>query len=335
MAMPSTSTSTSTSTGSTSSDDDEDEVTLQSGEELMFGLDFSKLGVSDIPDEEGEKRKRVACAQEVSTAATYYDPSLVNELLQLQETLPVATQADFSQLFDWATKEGAQLDGIACQQDAYGERGVYSTGVVTKGSILAILPRSLRIGQSYACKTLNLPKDTPDLSALSLLVVWFCREEHIYVKCLPRKTKCSNSLLMSKEQKRAWAEQGAEYASAIERVQSRGEACHQYISQCLSSNNNNNNIPANVSTTLLWAISMVKSRSHAFRSKRGYWLTPIFDLANHSPQPNAMLEGDAHGRLVLKAVKAIDKGQEITIDYQVEDDAMLVANYGFSLLSSI
>lgn len=323
MAVPSTSTTN-------SSDDDEDEATTQSGEELLFGLDFSKLGVSDIP-EEGEKSKVVACAQEVSTAT--YDPSLVNELLQLQDTLPAATQAEFSQLFDWATKEGAQLDGIACQQDAHGGRGVYSTGVVTKGSILAILPRSLRIGQSYACRTLQLPKDTPDLSALSLLVVWFCREEHIYVKCLPRKTECSNSLLMSKEQKRAWSEQGAEYTSAMERVQSRGEACYQYIRQCLSSNNNN--IPANVSTTLLWAIAMVKSRSHAFRSKRGYWLTPIFDLANHSPQPNAMLEGDDHGRLVLKAVKAIDEGQEITIDYQVEDDAMLVANYGFSLLSSV
>jgi hypothetical protein len=152
MAMPSTSTSTSTSTGSTSSDDDEDEVTLQSGEELMFGLDFSKLGVSDIPDEEGEKRKRVACAQEVSTAATYYDPSLVNELLQLQETLPVATQADFSQLFDWATKEGAQLDGIACQQDAYGERGVYSTGGHARFECLEFVGSMVLSGGAYLCQ---------------------------------------------------------------------------------------------------------------------------------------------------------------------------------------
>eukprot|EP00550_Attheya_septentrionalis_P004255 CAMPEP_0198297882 /NCGR_PEP_ID=MMETSP1449-20131203/38704_1 /TAXON_ID=420275 /ORGANISM="Attheya septentrionalis, Strain CCMP2084" /LENGTH=88 /DNA_ID=CAMNT_0043998981 /DNA_START=39 /DNA_END=305 /DNA_ORIENTATION=+ len=77
---------------------------------------------------------------------------------------------------------------------------------------------------------------------------------------------------------------------------------------------------------------MVKSRSHAFGSKRGYWLTPVFDLSNHSPNPNAAMEGDDHGRLVLKALENIHEGEQITIDYQVDDDPLLVAIYGFSLI---
>jgi len=83
--------------------------------------------------------------------------------------------------------------------------------------------------------------------------------------------------------------------------------------------------------TINWAISMVKSRSHAFGSKHGYWLTPVFDLLNHCPTPNAVIEGDDQGQLVLKAINEIDSKEEITIDYQIDNDSLLVANYGFSL----
>lgn len=63
-------------------------------------------------------------------------------------------------------------------------------------------------------------------------------------------------------------------------------------------------------------------------------MTPIFDLANYSPTSNSKLEGDAQGRLVLRAVKAIDANEELTIDYQVPEDSQLRATYGFSLLYS-
>ena len=61
-------------------------------------------------------------------------------------------------------------------------------------------------------------------------------------------------------------------------------------------------------------------------------LTPVFDFANHCPTPTCKLEGDAEGRLVLRAVRNIAIGEEVTIDYQVSDDAKLVATYGFSLI---
>jgi len=34
---------------------------------------------------------------------------------------------------------------------------------------------------------------------------------------------------------------------------------------------------------------------------------------------------------VLKAINEIDSKEEITIDYQIDNDSLLVANYGFSL----
>ena len=76
---------------------------------------------------------------------------------------------------------------------------------------------------------------------------------------------------------------------------------------------------------------MVKSRSHGFGSHGGFWLTPVFDLLNHSVNPNAKLVATAEGQLVLQAIESISANEEITIDYQVYDDAKLLAIYGFSL----
>ena len=331
----------------------EESITSQDGQELMFGLDFSSVEVSNIKDEETNRK---TLAQSPNTPK--YDPSVVDRLLLYQDNLPSATKSDFEALFLWATKQGAQLDGICCKQDRFGGRGLYSNQSVSAGGLLAILPRSLRIGQTEACHELGLPHDTPDLSALTMLVLWYCKQNHPYARCLPRGTEFSNGLLLSLEEEKSWTTL-PDYISAIRRVKSTGEGCRDYIFNCLSSS------PPEVDNlkTLYWAVSMVKSRSHAFGSKRGYWLTPVFDLVNHTPEPNAALEGDDQGRLVrackrffwsskhfkisathdfasmrslqvLKALKQIEEGDEVTIDYQVDDDSMLVANYGFSLKHS-
>jgi hypothetical protein len=270
---------------------DDDEATSQDGQELMFGLDFSSLKVADIQE---EKNSNVNVTTNVIKSVSY-DPALVETLLLFEDTLPPATESDFTVLFEWVTKQGAQLDGICCQKDDYGGRGLYATRSVPKGGTLAMLPRSLRIGQSDACQKLGLPLDTPDLTALSLLILWFCREGHIIARCLPRQAEFTNAMLMSPLAQLSWSK-SPEYSSAIRRIQSTGEACQNYIYDYLASTTSPPKTTNN--TTLYWAISMVKSRSHAFGSKRGYWLTPVFDLVNHSPNPNAVLEGDDHGRLV-------------------------------------
>jgi len=136
---------------------------------------------------------------------------------------------------------------------------------------------------------------------------------------------------MSKKEQNLWKERDLSYSSSIEAARSRGEACIDYIMGCLCPSDASKELEKK--TTLLWAIAMVKSRSHAFGTKRGYWLTPIFDMLNYSPTPNAKLANDAGGNLVLKAIKPVQPGDEITIDYQVSSDPILLANYGFSLVS--
>jgi hypothetical protein len=58
----------------------------------------------------------------------------------------------------------------------------------------------------------------------------------------------------------------------------------------------------------------------------------ILDFCNHSSPPSCWLEGDSLGSLILQAVLPIKTGNEITIDYHVGDNAILVATYGFSFL---
>ena len=250
-------------------------------------------------------------------------------LYQFQDTLPVATEADFIELFEWASHKGASLEGIACRTDEYGGRGLFSTAAVPTGGILAMLPRSLRLGQSYACQTLkSLPVNTPDLTALTMLVLQFCKDKHVYAKCLPRQGQFTNALLMSKKEQSAWGKIDSRYSDAFKGVQSIAQGCEGYIRNVLMESDTT---VEKSCPSLSWAIAMVKSRSHAFGSKRGYWLTPVLDLVNHSPEPNAMLVGGDQGQLLLKAVAPIQEGEQIKIDYQIEDDAMLLATYGFSL----
>ena len=274
--------------------EDEDEVTSQEGEELMFGLDFASLKVSDVKDEDTFEGFVSKTGRE-----SEYDPSLVECLLTLQHDLPPATEADFFELFAWATEHGARLDKIFCQKDTHGGRGLYSLGPMNKGDIIAVLPRPLRIGQMEACRVLKLPWDTPDLTALSLLVLWYYREGHVYSKSLPRLAEFQNAILLTPEEELSWSAY-TEYMDAIRNFRSRAEGCRKYIETCLASEG----APMRTKT-INWAISMVKSRSHAFGSKHGYWLTPVFDLLNHCPTPNAVIEGDDQGQLVCKEISLV------------------------------
>uniref|UniRef100_A0A7S4MSI5 SET domain-containing protein n=1 Tax=Odontella aurita TaxID=265563 RepID=A0A7S4MSI5_9STRA len=307
------------------------------GQDCMFGgLDFNKLDVADITSSSDEESD----SEETGPQASGYDPTRVDELLQFQDELPCATEDDFDELFAWVQRQGADLKGIRYDRDNHCGRTLYASRKVSEGGLLATLPRSLRFGQAYACRELDLPLDTPDLSALTLLVLSLCKDEHIYARCLPRKSEFTNALLMTKQEQFEWEDRmGSEYADAFRAMQSRGKSCGLYIRDYLSSVSVHSDIDAIEpmvnnefdTATLYWAMSMVKSRSHAFGSKRGFWLTPIFDLVNHSPAPNARLEGDSSGYLVMKALRDIQSNEEITIDYQVKDDPMLVATYGFSL----
>jgi SET domain len=150
---------------------------------------------------------------------------------------------------------------------------------------------------------------------------------------LPRR--CHNAVFMMREEQEYWGQYGKDYSTNICKVQDQAKCCWQYIqdcilspddvSECLTGQNTNNN-----DSLIWWAISMVQSRTHSFGSHKCRWMTPIFDFCNHSTDPYCRLEGDSQGNLILRAVKAIAPGEEITIDYQVADDAKLVATYGFS-----
>lgn len=319
------------SSSSSSRNDDED---IAAGEALLFGLALrggvldTKIEHEDSGPSEDDSLGRSDTQPSILTLSQTV-PQMVRSLCSFQDNLgALAVEGTFSELFEWATSEGASLGGLTCQKDSFGGRGLFATRDFLENETIAILPRSLRWGLTHACRILDwLPTSTPDLTALSLLVLKLCQDDHVYARCLPRREQFSNAMLFSLEDEELWSRRGDEYAVAIRRVQAIRDGCMGYIQGVLLNDNN-----TGFNLTLPWAIAMVKSRSHAFGSRGGYWLTPVLDLLNHSLSPSATLKGGTDGQLLLKARQTIQEGSEITIDYQVEDDAMLVATYGFSLL---
>lgn len=306
---------------------------FDSDDDFIFGVDLSNLDVSEIV-EEGEssspKKEDEHSQRKTPKYSTRITSLLSRSSFPALET-PVA-QVQYDELLTYATTVGAKLDGIVCIEDVYGGRGLAARKTFVAGDVIAILPRELRIGQTVACKRLGLPDDTPDLSALSLFILDLVSSKEKdepfvhYAQCLPKKG--CNGLFFSDEDVMHYGRFGEEYTTAINGIRKQAMSCKNYIHDVLADENCTDKDAA----TLLWAISIVQSRSHGFGTNRNRWLTPIFDFANHSPNANTKLEGDSEGRLGLRAVENIEAEEEITIDYQVSDDAKLVATYGFSLL---
>jgi hypothetical protein len=195
------------------------------------------------------------------------------------------------------------------------------------------------MGQKEACCRVAIPPNTPDLTAVSLLLLSLLDDEltpstpsqnwAIYAHTLPTRSEFHNAVVMEEDEVEEWTRLGPEYGKAIARVKRTAASCSQYISSELC-----NGAAIDPSSPLLWAISMVLSRSHAFGS-RGRWITPVLDLVNHCPAASGggELSCDDKGRLVFRAGnKSFEKGEEVTLDYQCDDDAQLVAVYGFSLM---
>lgn len=334
-------------------------------EDFVLGVDFSKLEVSevmfddDVDDHTKEKLENNEDDQNNGAALWQaHCAKLVRyqwEDVECEDDSSLqsnATTSNMDRLFQWAQDKGANLENVECCQDAFGGNGLYykQEKSISAGSMVATLPRSLRIGQNHACGRLGLPKSTPDLSALSLLLVDALMDDgeepenhrllaitddnfSLYAKCLPRR--CHNALSMSPDEQNYWGRHGKEYLTDIGKVQDQAQSCWQYIQDCLLPPHGVSSINAKQHSSELllpWAISMVQSRTHSFGSHKSRWLTPILDLCNHSTAPNCRLEGDSQGNLLLRAIQNIHQGDEITIDYQVLDDAKLVATYGFSLI---
>jgi hypothetical protein len=302
---------------------------FDSDDDFIFGVDLSKLDVSEITEE-------IDASSSCNDNATSDDApkqSIRIDKIILTTSLPTlepAVDMNYDDLFEWATAEGARLEGLTCKGDTYGGTGLVSTTSFREGDVVAILPRALRIGQTAACQRLGLPSITPDLSALSLFLLDLLISDneddnfYHYAACLPRRG--SNALFMSDNEIQYYGTFGENYAKAIKAVCDQEISCYEYIRDVLASIDFEHNISG-----LKWAISMVQSRAHGFGTNCSRWLTPVFDIANHSPSPNCKLEGDAQGQLLLRAIRCISIGEEVTIDYQVSEDAKLVATYGFSL----
>ena len=358
---------------------EEEMATKRASEELLFGLDFSEIDWSSIPVEEKEeydssqeqqlmlaeqqRNKKMLLRNRLKKLLQLKHPSQEPTLSSLYSATSNNSKDEYiRQLFHWVTEtKGAVLDGIRPGKDNFGGRGLFATRTVAvKGTVLAVLPRSLRIGQKMACQRFSgLPSNAPDLTATSLLVLSFLAEAvnnpdssnkgwGLYALSMPmQSSEFQNAIFMSQNEEESWAQYDKSYQKEIQNVRALAECCVQYIQNVLlseDSNDRNGNINVNdvskditveSSSAIYWAIAMVMSRTHGFGSHTGgRWLTPILDLANHSPNANCELEGDDQGRLLLRANRPIQGGEEITIDYQVYDDAKLVATYGFSLQRS-
>ncbi|KAG7363266.1 SET methyltransferase domain containing protein [Nitzschia inconspicua] len=319
-------------------------------EDYIFGVDFSKFDVSEVRFDEGDEKlvnNDSNCVSKQQLSVSFHCAKLVQyQWTDRKHNIFDTNDRDIQKLFAWAEAQGANLAKITCCQDAFDGNGLcLKGGNIAAGSVVAVLPRSLRIGQNHACQKLGLKNSTPDLSALSLLLVdalmaddesEICHSKDngltLYAKCLPRH--CHNAVFMTDDDLEYWGRLGQKYVTNIRKVQDQATSCMHYIQDCI--------LPPDISRTVIirnnhslllkWAIAMVQSRTHSFGSHKCRWLTPIFDFCNHSVDPNCRLEGDAQGNLILRATTSIQQGEEITIDYQVSDDAKLVATYGFSLL---
>lgn len=371
---------------------------VKQGEDLLFGFQFgaldlskiiipfdeSPLGAADIASEDCEDQRlsgRMDMQGEIRDMLRLQRHSLMSVPHDGTNSMDSMQREDdviFDRLIAWATiAHGADLTGITSRTDSHGGRGLFAARqVTTVGSVLAVLPRSLRVGHTLACQRVaGLPIDCPDLTAVSLLVLTFYRDalemkggtnNHadmdpdnwgLYARSLPHNSsEINNASLASVGEIRnclrkvqlAMTDKGENiqfYRRGCEKVRSKAKCCLQYIQQVLLGNDEietsiqkksgpgesyNDSIPRD--SAIHWAIAIVVSRNHAFGSSSGSrWLTPVLDTANHAPTPNCQLQGDSQGRLLLKVLRPFDKGDEITIDYQVDHDANLLATYGFSL----
>jgi hypothetical protein len=190
--------------------------------------------------------------------------------------IPLVRHSDMYQdLFDFVVARGAIVDAICIGRDKYGGRGLFATRPIPAGGIVAVLPRTLRIGQRQACERLSLPSNTPDLSALSLLLMSYVNENStldprdnwgVYGRTLPSRCEFTNGAVMSLDDIKMWACRGEEYSDAIYGVQKRVDSCTKYIRDFLSDEDH-----IYEDCALRWAVSMVLSRTHSFGSKKDYY----------------------------------------------------------------
>lgn len=89
----------------------------------------------------------------------------------------------------------------------------------------------------------------------------------------------------------------------------------------------------------LWALSIVQSRSVNLKLRMGAFLqdanvlVPYADMLNHSPDANCFLHWRFKDRMVevmIKAGRAVKKGDEMTIDYMSGVNSSFMERYGFS-----
>jgi hypothetical protein len=79
----------------------------------------------------------------------------------------------------WASNMGASLEKIECYKDTYGGRGLKINRQEDSfaGDFIAVLPRSLKIGQNVACDRIGILTNTPDLISLSILLLDLLRDD--------------------------------------------------------------------------------------------------------------------------------------------------------------
>ncbi|KAF0926716.1 hypothetical protein E2562_027151 [Oryza meyeriana var. granulata] len=89
----------------------------------------------------------------------------------------------------------------------------------------------------------------------------------------------------------------------------------------------------------LWALSIVQSRSVNLKLRMGAFLqdanvlAPYADMLNHSPDANCFLHWRFKDRMLevmIKAGRAVKKGDEMTIDYMSGVNSSFMERYGFS-----
>uniref|UniRef100_A0A0E0L6D5 SET domain-containing protein n=1 Tax=Oryza punctata TaxID=4537 RepID=A0A0E0L6D5_ORYPU len=89
----------------------------------------------------------------------------------------------------------------------------------------------------------------------------------------------------------------------------------------------------------LWALSIVQSRSVNLKLRMGAFLqdanalVPYADMLNHSPDANCFLHWRFKDRMLevmIKAGRAVKKGDEMTIDYMSGVNSSFMERYGFS-----
>jgi len=232
---------------------------------------------------------------------------------------------DMQAAVGWFRKRDAYLAAGLQMSCGAAAGGIHAVAEIERGAVVASVPLSLLITQATA----HAEPELRGITGTNLMALFLLRhnrsgmEFHAYVAKLPRQL----------DQTHRWSDEELSMLEASDLVahsQSRQRAVDRHHAA----------LPNAVRPSSLeawgWALGQVWARSHTVEigSGREGALAPLLDAFNHALRPNVAPAAVEAGRYVLRASRAVARGEELSVPYGGGgplSNARLLFDYGFCL----